>query len=123
MLAGWDHIGVLKRALSSTDGRWRRNRQLDSIRTFLPMLAASPVTGDTRTVSTTVSSHRRSRLVPARVIGSAMFCAAVERRNQLGRQDDQADMLTRPRGCRPGQRTAVILGFECPANHATFGPV
>ncbi len=58
------------------------------------MLAAPPVTGDTRTVSTTVSSHRRSRLVPARVIGSAMFYAAVERRNQLARQDDEADMLT-----------------------------
>src|SRR6266540_6654821 len=51
---------------------------------LLPILATPPVTGDTRTVSTTVSSHRQRGLVPAGFIGSARFCAAVERRNQLG---------------------------------------
>jgi hypothetical protein len=86
MLAGWDHSRVLKPALSSTDGHQRRNRQLDSLRTFLPIQAAPQVTGDTRTMSTTVSSHRRSGLVPARLIGSAILGAAVERRNQLGRR-------------------------------------
>ena len=39
MLAGWEHIRASKPALSSTKGNWRRSRQLDSIRTFLPILA------------------------------------------------------------------------------------
>ena len=88
------------------------------------MLATPPVTGDTRTVATTVSSHRRSGLVPARVIGSAMFCAAVEHRNQLGRQDDEADMLTPASWLQAWPKNGGdALGVECPADHATFGPV
>jgi len=44
MLAGWDHIWLLKPALSSTNGHQHRSRQLDSIRTFSPILATPPVT-------------------------------------------------------------------------------
>jgi hypothetical protein len=40
MLASWVHLRVLKPALSSTNGHWRRNRQLDSLRT----LSAIPAT-------------------------------------------------------------------------------
>jgi hypothetical protein len=34
MMASWVHLRVLKPALSSTNGHWRRNRQLDSLRTL-----------------------------------------------------------------------------------------
>ncbi len=41
MLAGWDHIRASKPALSSTKGNWRRSRQLDSVRTSLPILTTA----------------------------------------------------------------------------------
>src|SRR6266511_1557066 len=47
MLAGWDHFRGPEPALSSINGRERRSRQLDSIRTFWPILVALPVACDT----------------------------------------------------------------------------
>jgi hypothetical protein len=47
MLAGWEHLRGPEPPLSSMNGRERRKRQLDSLRTFWPILVALSVPGDT----------------------------------------------------------------------------
>jgi hypothetical protein len=95
MLASWDHIGVLKPALSSINGRERRNRQLDSVRTFFPILGSLLMT------------CRLGDSPPASQVEAPSVVAVV-----VGGFDDQFDELALAQGGRPGAKVAGGRGLR-----------